>query len=135
MERRERLRARVARSRARDLRRFLADEVRPQGPPDVLGKPLSRQEREAILGHGARGIWVVDSAAIVAVLLGQPGYEPILRQLAKEPSSCTGRPRLTAYSQFLYVPADVFWQSWMSTPSGSVQFEIVRPDCWFSNAS
>jgi hypothetical protein len=123
----------------------------------------------------------------VAVLLGQPGYEPILRQLAKEPvpaagaptlvetgivlaawlavagktvlarvvderglvvipfgedhcgvargSPCPERPRLTAYSQFLYVPADVFWQSWMSTPSGSVQFEIVRPDCWFSNAS
>jgi hypothetical protein len=123
----------------------------------------------------------------VAVLLGQPGYEPIRRQLAKEPvpaagaptlaetgivlaaglgvagktllarvvdesglvaipfgedhwgsrrgSPCTEPPRPTAYSQFLYVPADVFWQSWISTPSGSVQFEIVRPDCWFSNAS
>ncbi len=56
MEQRERLRARVARSRARDLRRFLADEVRPQVPPDVLGKPLSGEEREAILGHGPRGI-------------------------------------------------------------------------------
>jgi len=37
---------------------------------------------------------IVESSAIVAVLLGQPGYEPILRQLAKEPSSCTERPRL-----------------------------------------
>jgi antitoxin VapB len=55
-ERKERLAARVAdRDRARDLRRFLADEVWPQVPPDVLGKPLLRAEREAILGYGPDG--------------------------------------------------------------------------------
>jgi antitoxin VapB len=55
-ERKERLAARVAaRDRGRDLRRFLADEVWPQVPPDVLGQPLSRAEREAILGYGPDG--------------------------------------------------------------------------------
>ena len=40
----------------RDLHRFLADEVWPQVPADVLGKPLSRAEREAILGYGPLGL-------------------------------------------------------------------------------
>lgn len=34
-----------------ELRRFLEDEVWPQVPPDVLGKPLTRAEREEILGY------------------------------------------------------------------------------------
>ena len=42
--------------RVRDLRRFLEDEVWPQVPPDVLGKPISRAERGAILGHGPQGV-------------------------------------------------------------------------------
>lgn len=54
-ERRERLAARVA-NRDRDLRRFLTDEVWPQIPPDVLGKPLPKSEREAILGYGLEGM-------------------------------------------------------------------------------
>ena len=56
-ERKERLTARVReRDRVRDLRRFLADEVWPQVPADVLGKPLSRAERETILGYGPQGL-------------------------------------------------------------------------------
>lgn len=56
-ERKERLAARVADgTRGRDLHRFLADEVWPQVPADVLGKPLTRAEREAILGYGPQGV-------------------------------------------------------------------------------
>jgi antitoxin VapB len=55
-ERKERLAARVADPhRVRDLRRFLADEVWPQVPADVLGRPLPKSEREAILGYGRQG--------------------------------------------------------------------------------
>jgi antitoxin VapB len=56
-ERKERLTARVTdRDRVRDLRRFLADEVWPQVPADVLGQPLSKAEREGILGYGPQGL-------------------------------------------------------------------------------
>jgi antitoxin VapB len=56
-ERRERLVAgRAGRDRRRDLERFLMDEVWPQVPEDVQGRPLSREEREAILGYGPRGV-------------------------------------------------------------------------------
>jgi antitoxin VapB len=37
------------------LARFLEREAWPQVPADVLGKPLSRKEREAILGYGPEG--------------------------------------------------------------------------------
>ena len=56
-ERKERLGARVTdRQRGRDLKLFLADEVWPQIPADVLGKPMTRAEREAILGYGPHGL-------------------------------------------------------------------------------
>lgn len=56
-ERKDRLTLRVADpERIRDLRRFLADEVWPQIPADVLGKPMTRGEREAILGYGPHGV-------------------------------------------------------------------------------
>ncbi len=56
-ERRERLALRVApRDRREDLLRFLEDEVWPQVPARVLGKPVSRAEREAILGDGPEGV-------------------------------------------------------------------------------
>jgi antitoxin VapB len=35
--------------------RYLEEEVWPQAPPEVLGQPLSRQEREEILGYGPEG--------------------------------------------------------------------------------
>jgi antitoxin VapB len=56
-ERKERLarRARGADRGAR-LRRFLESEAWPQVPPDVIGKPLSRDERESILGYGVEGV-------------------------------------------------------------------------------
>ncbi len=56
-ERRERLARRVfRRDRGRELQRLLEEEVWPQIPPEALGKPLSRAEREAILGYGAEGV-------------------------------------------------------------------------------
>ncbi|HZU18656.1 MAG TPA: hypothetical protein VFD01_18895 [Candidatus Dormibacteraeota bacterium] len=38
------------------LRRFLEHEVWPQVPADVLGRPLSREDREAILGYRPGGV-------------------------------------------------------------------------------
>lgn len=55
-ERRKRLRRRSPyRDRAERLRRFLEDEVWPQIPSDVLGKPVTKAEREEILGYGPEG--------------------------------------------------------------------------------
>jgi len=46
-ERKERLARRIGkRDRSEELRRFLVEEAWPQVPPDVLGKPLTRAERE-----------------------------------------------------------------------------------------
>lgn len=56
-ERRARLAQRsVARDRGAELQRLLEDEIWPQVPAEVLGVPLSREEREAILGYGPEGV-------------------------------------------------------------------------------
>ena len=56
-ERRLRLAVRVVRrDRAEELRRFLAEEVWPQVPQRLLGKRVTRREREAILGYGPEGV-------------------------------------------------------------------------------
>ena len=56
-ERKERLARRIGRrDRGEGLRRFLEEEVWPQVPPEVLGKPFTRTERESILGYGADGV-------------------------------------------------------------------------------
>ncbi|MBA2309203.1 MAG: type II toxin-antitoxin system VapB family antitoxin [Pseudonocardiales bacterium] len=55
-ERLERLRAQRPRDgRADRLEHFLRHEVWPQLPEDVRGKPLTKAEREAILGYGLEG--------------------------------------------------------------------------------
>lgn len=56
-ERRERL-AFTATSAARGegLLRFLEREAWPQIPAEVLGRPVSRAERETILGYGEDGV-------------------------------------------------------------------------------
>ena len=56
-ERRERLTlARAHRDHDAELRRFLEQEVWTQLPPTALGRPISRREREAILGYGPEGV-------------------------------------------------------------------------------
>jgi antitoxin VapB len=40
----------------RELRRFLEQEVWSQVPRKALGRPLSRSEREEILGYGRQGV-------------------------------------------------------------------------------
>jgi len=56
-ERRPRLAARVVRrDQGAALRRFLAEEVWPQVPARVIGRRVSRREREAILGYGREGV-------------------------------------------------------------------------------
>lgn len=56
-ERKARLdRAGAPATRAEALRRFLEREAWPQVPEAALGKPLSRQEREALLGYGPEGV-------------------------------------------------------------------------------
>ena len=56
-ERRQRLAVRVVRrDRVQELRRFLEQEVWPQVPRKVIGKRVTRREREAILGYGREGV-------------------------------------------------------------------------------
>jgi antitoxin VapB len=38
------------------LQRFLEEEIWPLVPPDQLGKPLSKEEQEEILGFGPDGV-------------------------------------------------------------------------------
>ena len=38
------------------VRRFLVEEAWPQVPVEVVGTPLTRQEREAVLGYGPDGV-------------------------------------------------------------------------------
>lgn len=55
-ERRARLLAEhSATDRAARVRRVLAEVIWPQVPPDVRGKPITKAEREAILGIGPEG--------------------------------------------------------------------------------
>ena len=56
-ERRARLTFRVVDdNREARLRRFLEQELWPIVPKDQLGKQLSRDEEEAMLGYGAEGV-------------------------------------------------------------------------------
>lgn len=57
-ERKERLTAQAAgkESRGGRLRRFLTEEAWPQLPEGERGRPLSKQEREEILGYGPEGV-------------------------------------------------------------------------------
>lgn len=47
--------ARLSGSGEERLTRFLEEEIWPLFPPDQLGKPLSKAEREQILGFGENG--------------------------------------------------------------------------------
>jgi antitoxin VapB len=56
-ERRERLALRTPRRHRReDFLRFLEEEIWPAIPPRLLGKKLTRRERERILGYGPEGV-------------------------------------------------------------------------------
>jgi antitoxin VapB len=56
-ERKERLAFRVMRPhRGQKLLEFLEEEVWPSVPRGVLGKRVSRRERETILGYGSEGV-------------------------------------------------------------------------------
>lgn len=46
----------TVRQREERLTRFLEEEIWPLVPPDQLGKPLSKAEREQILGFGGDGV-------------------------------------------------------------------------------
>jgi len=56
-ERRDRLTVGASKaSRTERLLAFLAGDIWSRIPSDVLGKPLSRAEREAVLGYGPQGV-------------------------------------------------------------------------------
>ena len=56
-ERRDRLVLRVAdTNRTSRLRRFLERDVWPRVPADQLGRTLTREEEDAILGYGPEGV-------------------------------------------------------------------------------
>lgn len=57
VERRERLGLqRGRRERGSDFLRFLEEEVWPKAPPGQLGRRLSREEEDEILGYGPEGV-------------------------------------------------------------------------------
>lgn len=56
-ERRQRLATRIVRrDRGKALRGLLAEEIWPHIPQRLLGRRMTRREREAILGYGAEGV-------------------------------------------------------------------------------
>jgi antitoxin VapB len=56
-ERRERLAFRITNeNKANRLRRFLEQEVWPVIPEEDLGRKLTKEEEEAILGYGEEGV-------------------------------------------------------------------------------
>ncbi len=56
-ERRQRIARGVSTAeRARRLTDLLEGEIWPQVPPEALGKPISREQREAVLGYGPEGV-------------------------------------------------------------------------------
>ncbi|GMR22971.1 MAG: type II toxin-antitoxin system VapB family antitoxin [Acidobacteriota bacterium] len=56
-ERKERLKLQVAsENRGARLRRFLEEELWPTVPADELGRTLTREEEDAILGYGDEGV-------------------------------------------------------------------------------
>ena len=56
-ERRRRLRERMSPEARREaFHRFLEEEIWPHIPPEVRGKPLTKEEREEILGYGPDGV-------------------------------------------------------------------------------
>ena len=59
-------------------------EVWPQVPRRPLGKRVTRREREAILRIPPRGRVIVDSSAIIAILLREPGWEDLFVKLGAQ---------------------------------------------------
>ncbi len=56
-ERRDRLAFQVGgQGRGDRIRRFLASEVWPTVPPEELGRTMSREEEDALLGYGPEGV-------------------------------------------------------------------------------
>jgi antitoxin VapB len=56
-ERKERLSYRIGgRDRKKELYRLLEQEIWPRIPRSVLGKRVSRREKERILGYGPEGV-------------------------------------------------------------------------------
>jgi len=56
-ERRERLAFQVPpRDRRAEVMRYLEREVWPKVPPDLLGRGLTKEEQEEILGYGPEGV-------------------------------------------------------------------------------
>ncbi len=56
LERRERLSLQLAGERGSGFLRYLEEEVWPQAPAGQLGRRLSRDEEEQILGYGPEGV-------------------------------------------------------------------------------
>ena len=57
IERRDRLAfQRASEDPGARLHRFLVEEVWPLVPPEAMGRPLSRDEEDALLGYGEDGV-------------------------------------------------------------------------------
>jgi antitoxin VapB len=57
LDRKERLAVRrVDPGKAERLRRLLEEHIWPTIPPEIRGKTITKEEREAILGYGPNGV-------------------------------------------------------------------------------
>jgi ribonuclease VapC len=71
-----------------------------RSPEAVLGRPIPKAERETILGYGPEGV-IVDSSAIIAILLKEPGSEHLRDRLAAAEQVSVGAPTVAESSLVL----------------------------------
>ena len=97
-ERLERLEPQPKRKRkkmtAEEMRNWLETEIWPLIPDEVLGKAISKAEREEILGYGPDGGVILDSSAVVAVVQEEPGREEIEAKMRAGGRASRSAPRL-----------------------------------------
>jgi ribonuclease VapC len=97
LERRARMRARAGKPVGRrSLRDYLEQSVWPVIPRRQLGRVLSREEEDQILGYGPHGYWtmVLDTSAIVAIHLQEPGYDRLIDTIDHAEIVVVGVPTL-----------------------------------------
>jgi ribonuclease VapC len=65
-------------------------------PVAELGRVMSREEEDAVLGYGPEGYWamVLDSSAIVAIHLREPGHERLIDRIDAAQVVVVGVPTL-----------------------------------------
>ena len=100
-----------------------------QLPEAVPCRPVPKAEREAILGYGLEGV-IVDSSAIVAILLKEPGYERLRGHLGA--AEQVGIGALTVVESSLVLCTRV---GHAETLLALVSYKRLRSRCWRSGGA